>query len=124
MKNLFRVFVARGVSQKGLRGGSTFWLVVGAFQLLGRLYNRGGKRSEVVTLHERLRPGDELTLRFPGKPGRKTRREVAADEQRRRTVEDAHQREVMRLTMIQERGGRRGRKASKALRALLENAPK
>ena len=124
MKSLFRIFVARGVSKKGLRGGSSFWLVVGAFQLIARWYGKHGKRVETTTLTERLRPGDELTLRYPGKPGRKTRREVAADQQRRHALEDAHRREVARLQMIHERGGRRGRKAAKALEALRETAPK
>lgn len=124
MKNLIRLFVARGVSKKGLRGGSSFWLVVGALQFLGRMYRKYAKKSETVTLAEQLRPGDELTLRYPGKPSRKTRREVVADQKRRRAVEEAYQRAVAELRVAETRGGRRGRKASKALRELLENPPK
>jgi hypothetical protein len=121
VKSLLRLFVSRGVAKKGLRGGSSVWLAVGALQFLMRLYNRKGKRSEVVTLAERIRPGDELIVRYPGKPGRKTKREINTVQKKATTSQLEFQRRVNDLEAKRDSGGRRGRKAGEALRALAEN---
>jgi hypothetical protein len=120
MKSLLRVLLSRGVAQKGLRGGSPIWLAIGALQLLRRFYSRSGKRSETVTLSERVRPGDELIIRYPGKAGRKTKKEIAATQKSRTAAQVARQREIDRLEQRRAAGGRKGRKATRAL-AEIEN---
>jgi cystathionine beta-lyase family protein involved in aluminum resistance len=124
VKALLRLLVSRGVAKKGLRGGSSLWLAIGALQFLMRLYNRKGKRSEAVTLAERIRPGDELIVRYPGKPSRKTKREISTVQKNANTALRDFQRRVNVLEAKRDSGGRSGRKATEALRALVENGSK
>lgn len=124
MKALLRLLVSCGVAKRGLRGGSTLWLAIGALQFIGRLYNRKGKKSESVTLAERIRPGDELIVRYPGKPGRKTKREIGVVQKRATEAQRQFERQRKDLEARRDAGGRRGRKAAKALSALVTNDTK
>jgi hypothetical protein len=124
VKSVLRLLVSRGVAQKGLRGGSTLWLAIGALQFVGRLYNRKGKRSESITLAERIRPGDELIVRYPGKPGRKTKREIGAIQKRTTAAKREFERQRTKLESQANAGGRRGRKAAKALSVFVTNETK
>ena len=124
MKALLRLLVARGVTQKGLRGGSSLWLAIGALQFISRLYNRKGKRSESITLAERIRPGDELIVRYPGQPGRKTKREIKTMQNRATAAQQQFQKQLVDLEAKRDAGGRRGRKAAEALLSLTKSATK
>ena len=91
------------------------WLVVGAFGVLKRLYRMFAPKTERIQLGERLRPGDELTLRYPGKPGRKVQKEQRLVQTRRTAAKAAHDAERAKLS---ERSAGRGRAARKAKRLL------
>jgi hypothetical protein len=73
-----------------------------------------------VTLAERIRPGDELIVRYPGKPGRKTKREISATKKTRTAAQVARQREIDRLEKRRAAGGRKGRKATRALAEIVD----
>lgn len=120
MKALLALAVRRRVLDRGLRGGSSFWLVVGAFGVLRRLYTTLSPRSERVQLAERLRPGDELTIRYPGKPGRKVRQEQRLVHARRAAAKKAHEIERARLMEQAAGTGRKARQASRLLDDLRE----
>jgi hypothetical protein len=124
VKALVRLLVSRGVAQKGLRGGSSLWLAIGALQLISKLYHRKGKRSESITLAERIRPGDELIVRYPGRPGRKTKREIKTVQKRATQAQLLFQNRVSELEAKRDSGGRRGRKAAKALMEITKNGTK
>ena len=118
MKALLKLFISRGVAKKGFRGGSSLWLAIGALQFLGKLYSRKGKKSESVTLAERIRPGDELIVRYPGTPGRRTRREIAGTQKRVNAERTRFESQLAALESQRNAGGRRGRIAIRALAAL------
>lgn len=115
MGSLLAALLRRRVVEKGVRNGSTLWLVVGAFGVLRRLHKKMGPRNERVRLTERLRPGDELILRYPGVPGRKVQKEQRLVQSRRSAAKSAHQQERARLI---DRSDGRGRKARQARRLL------
>jgi hypothetical protein len=118
VRRLLTRWITGSVREKGLRGGSSLWLAVGAFNFIRRLYQRKARRSESIALGEKLRPGDELVLRYPGAPGRKVRKEqrIVADERARVAAERA--REIAALRARVDRGGRKGRKAARALASM------
>lgn len=118
LKDLLRAWTRKSVMQKGLRGNSPMWLAVGAFGLLRRLYDRRGRRAEQIMLGERIRPGDELVVRYPGKPARKTRREIATTHANRAREAEDHRRLVGSLTATAAGAGRKARKAQRALTRL------
>ena len=118
LKDLLRAWTRKSVMQKGLRGNSPMWLAVGAFGLLRRLYDRRGRRSEQIVLGERIRPGDELVVRYPGKPGRTTRREIEATLAKRTHEAEVHRRRVDALATAAAGTGRKARKAQRALSEL------
>lgn len=122
LKSFLRLWVRDSVVNKGLRGNSKLWLTVGAFSLLRRGFDRKGRKVEQVALTERIRPGDELVLRYPGKPGRKTRKEIAVVSAKRAAAEFARQREIARLESLVQAGGRKGRKAASALAELRQRS--
>ena len=101
-----------------MRGNSPFWLSVGAFGLLKRFYNSHARKTETVRLGERLRPGDELIIRYPGDPGRKTRKEISAAQALRERKAAAKAAETAKLETKVERGGFGSRKARKQLAVL------
>ena len=118
LKQLVRTWMRGAVREKGMRGNSPFWLAVGAFGLLKRLYDRHGRKTETIRLAEQLRPGDELTIRYPGEPARKTRKEIAAAHalRDRKVVEKAAKAATLEAKV--ERGGFRARKARRQLATL------
>ena len=118
MKSLLRTWVRTSVITKGVKGRSNFWLGVGALGLLMRLFDTNGRRTERVALNERLLPGDELLLRYPGKPGRSTRRKIAESRRREAAELEARSRALSQLRAKADRGGFGGRRASKKLNAL------
>jgi hypothetical protein len=119
VKTLFRSWVRTSVVTKGLRGQSTFWLVMGAFGVLRRLFAKHGRKTERIALAERLRPGDELLLRYPGKPGRSTRKEIAEVQKRRAAEAAAHAKAVAELQAKAASGSFGARRAAKKLQALV-----
>ena len=119
LKTMVRVWLRTSVVRKGLRGGSTFWLAMGAFGALRRQFEKHGQRTERVALGEQLRPGDELIVRYPGKPGRSTRGEIAEVRKRRNAEAAAHAKAVGELQARIDRGGFRARRAAKKLEALV-----
>lgn len=120
MGTLLAAMVRRRVLNRGLRDGSALWLVVGAFGVLRRLYKMFAPRTERVRLSERLRPGDELTLRYPGDPGRKVRREQRLVQSRRLAAKTAHEIERARLKEQAAGAGRKARHAKRLLGELRE----
>lgn len=120
MLNVLRGVVRRSVMKKGLQGGSTFWLIVGAIGLLRRGYSRFAPKTETVALGERIRPGDELVLRYPGTPSRQTRKEVKVIARREAVVAAELADSKARLSRKIEKGGFRASRASKALRELTD----
>ncbi len=115
MGTLLRALVRKRVLDKGLRDGSSLWLVVGAFSLLRRLYRRSASKHETVRLGEQLRPGDDLVIRYPGKPNRRVRKETKLVKARREAAVVAFERE---RAVLAEKAAGRGRSARKATRAL------
>jgi hypothetical protein len=109
----------KSVFDRGLKNGSSTWLLIGAFGILKRLYQRGGRRSEQVALAERIRPGDELIVRYPGAPARKTRKEITEVKKRRTAEQVARDSARAALLRKAERGGWAGRKAAKQLARML-----
>lgn len=118
LKQLVRTWARGSVRDKGLRGNSPFWLAMGAFGLLKRLYDRHGRKTETIRLAEQLRPGDELIIRYPGEPGRKTRKEIAAAHDLRDRKAAAKAAKSATLEAKVERGGFGARKARRQLAAL------
>lgn len=117
---LLRAFVRKRVLGRGVRDGSSLWLVVGAFSLLRRLYRMMAPKNETIRLGERLRPGDDLVVRYPGKAGREVRKETKLVDARRTAAAAAHERERARLVERAAGKGRRARKATQALATLRE----
>lgn len=120
MRTLLGALVRKRVLDKGLRDGSSVWLVVGAFSLLGRLYLRSASKQETVRLGERLRPGDDLVIRYPGKPDRRVRKETKLVKARRKAAAVAFEQERAALAERAAGRGRRARKATRALASLRE----
>lgn len=60
--------------RKGVRGDSTFWLIVGALGVLRHLQQRHGRPHETVVLRERIRPGDTVQLHLPDEGSTRRRR--------------------------------------------------
>ena len=120
MGALLAALLRRRVVEKGVRNGSSLWLVIGAVGVLRRLYKRMGPRTEQVRLAERLRPGDELTLRYPGVPGRKVQKEQRLVQSRRSAAQSEHEQERARLSERSAGKGRRARRARRLLAALRE----
>lgn len=120
MGTVLRALVRKRVLDKGLRDGSSLWLLVGAFSLLGRLYRRFGAKEEGVRLRAPIRPGDDLVLRYPGRPGRKVRKESTLVTARREAAAVAFEKERAALAARAAGRGRRARKASRALATLRE----
>lgn len=120
MGTVIRALVRKRVLDKGLREGSSLWLLVGAFSLLGRLYRRFAAKEETVRLRAPVRPGDDLVVRYPGKPGRKVRKENTFVNARREAAAVAFEKERTALAQQAAGRGRRARKASRALATLRE----
>lgn len=120
MGTLLGALVRKRVLDRGVRNGSSLWLVIGAFGLLRRLYRRLGSKHETIRLGERLRPGDELVVRYPGKPGRKVSKETKLVKARRDAAAVAFDNERAALAERAAGGGRAARKASRALETLRE----
>lgn len=114
-----RTWVRSSVVSRGLRGNSTFWLAVGALGLLRRFFEKRGRKVARIRLHERLRPGDELIISYPGRPGRVTRKEVAEVQRRRAAQAEARDRLLSRLQEKVGRGGFGARRAARQLEALI-----
>lgn len=74
LRSLARNWVRQSVMRKGVRGDSTFWLVVGALGLLRSLQTRHARPHESVVLRERIRPGETLELHLPPERHRRRRR--------------------------------------------------
>jgi hypothetical protein len=108
------------VRDKGVRNGSSLWLIVGAFSVLRRMYRFFAPKSETIRLGEKLRPGDDLVIRYPGEAGRKVRKEQKLVMARRIAAQAAHERERATLAAKAEGTGRRARKAKRALASLVE----
>lgn len=119
LKSFVRTWVRTAVVSKGLKGQSTFWLVVGALGVLRNYFEKKARKTERIALGERLRPGDELHLRYPGKPGRSTRKEIGEVIRRRTSEATAHATLVSGLQQKIDRGGLGARRAAKKLEALL-----
>ncbi len=85
--SLVGAWLRKKAMDKGVRGGSSVWLTVAALGLIRRLYRDHAKKTEVIGLGQPLRPGDRLLVTYPGKPGRRTRKEQRLDD-KRRTAED------------------------------------
>ncbi len=120
MGPVLRALVRKRVLDRGLRDGSSLWLVVGAFSLLGRLYRRSAAKNETLRLRAPLRPGDDLVVRYPGKPDRKVRKESKLVKARREAAAVAFEKERAALAERAAGSGRRARKASRALATLRE----
>jgi hypothetical protein len=120
MGAVLRALVRKRVLDKGLRDGSSLWLVVGAFGLLRRLYRRSAAKHETVRLREQLRPGDDLVIHYPGKPDRRVRKEIKLVKARRQAAAAAYETERAALAERAAGDGRRARKASRALATLRE----
>jgi hypothetical protein len=108
----------RTVMRRGIQGGSTFWLLVGAVGLLRKGYDRMARKTETIALAERIRPGDELIFRYPGPPSRQTRKETKVIAKRATAAQLERDRSIAKLTQKADRGGLRARKARKALASL------
>jgi hypothetical protein len=115
LKSLVRNFIKTSVLNKGLRGNSSAWLVIGAFSLLKRLYNQSGGRTETVALKEKIRPGDELIVKYPGAPGRGVRKEVHELTKRRTAAAAERAAEIRRLQTKVDKGGIGAKKAARQL---------
>lgn len=120
MGTLLRALVGKRVLDKGLRDGSSLWLVIGAFSLLGRLYRRFAAKDETVRLRAPLRPGDDLVVRYSGRPGRTVRKETKLVKARREAAAVAFEKERAALAEKAAGRGRRARKASRSLATLRE----
>lgn len=120
MGTLLRALLRKRVLDRGVRNGSSLWLVVGAFGVLRRLYRMFAPKNETIRLGERLRPGDDLVVRYPGKPDRKVRKETKLVAARRTAAAEALDRERARLAERAAGKGRRARKAQRALSTLRE----
>jgi hypothetical protein len=120
MGAIIAALIRRGVRDKGLRNGSSLWLVIGAFSVLRRMYRFFAPKNETIRLGEKLRPGDDLVIRYPGEPGRKVRKEQKLVTARRLCAQVAHERERAALAVKAEGTGRRARKAKRALASLVE----
>ena len=118
LKSLVRTWVKTSIVSKGVRGQSTFWLAIGALGVVRRYFVQHGRRTERIALRERLRPGDELSLRYPGRPGRATRKEIAEVLRRKEAEATAHARLVAELQAKVDTGGFGARRAAKQLVAL------
>lgn len=115
LKSLVRNFIKTSVINKGVRGNSSAWLIIGAFSLLKRLYDRAGKRTQTVALAEKIRPGDELIVRYPGKPVRGVRKEVTELTKRRTAAVEERASEISRLQTKVDKGGFGSKKAARQL---------
>jgi hypothetical protein len=115
LKSFVRNFIKTSVVNKGLRGNSSAWLVIGAFSILKRLYNQGGGRSETVALTEKIRPGDELIVKYPGAPGRGVRKEINELTKRRTAAAAERAATIGRLQTKADKGGFGSRKAARQL---------
>ena len=71
-------YLRRGAISKGLFGGSTGWMVVGAFVWGPRLIKRLLGRNEVVVATEVLRPGEGVVLQTIPQQTRAQRRALRA----------------------------------------------
>lgn len=120
MGALLALALRRRALDKGLREGSTLWLLIGAISVVHRLYRKIGPRTETVRLGERLRPGDELTLRYPGKAGRKVRKETRLVAAKRTAAQKAYDEQRAALVTVAAGSGRKARKAQRHLDALVE----
>ena len=120
MGALISAFIRRRVRDKGVRNGSSLWLIVGAFSVLRRLYRALAPKNETIRLGEKLRPGDDLVIRYPGPPGRKVQKEQKLVKARRHAAQAAHERWRVALTEEAQGTGRRARKAKRALASLAE----
>jgi hypothetical protein len=118
LKSLVRTWVRTSVVTKGVRGQSSFWLAIGALGMLRKYFDQKGRKTERIALGERLRPGDELTLRYPGKPVRPVRKEIAEVLKRRAAEAAAHAKAVAELQAKVDKGGFGARRAAKELDAL------
>ena len=115
LKTLVRSFVRTSVINKGLRGNSSAWLIIGAFGILKRLYDRTGGRQETVALTEKIRPGDELIVKYPGVPGRGVRKEISELTKRRNAAAAERAAIIGRLQTKAEKGGFGSKKAARQL---------
>lgn len=120
MGALIGAFIRRRVRDKGLRNGSSLWLIVGAFSVLRRLYRALAPKNETIRLGEKLRPGDDLVIRYPGPPGRKVQKEQKLVKARRLAAQAAHERSRVALAEKAQGTGRQARKAKRALASLAE----
>jgi hypothetical protein len=120
MGTLLRALVRKRILDRGVRNGSSLWLVVGAFSVLRRLYRMLAPKQETIRLGERLRPGDDLVVRYPGTPGRKVRKETKLVDARRTAATLAFEQERAQLAERATGKGRRARKAKRALSTLRE----
>ena len=120
MGALLAALLRRRVLNKGLRNGSSLWLVVGAFGVLRRLYRLFAPKTERIALGERLRPGDELTIRYPGTPGRKVKKERQLVAARRVAAKEAYDADRARLESKAAGRGWSARKAKRLLSSLSE----
>jgi hypothetical protein len=115
LKSLIRNFIKTSVVNKGLRGNSSAWLVIGAFSMLKRLYNKAGGRTETVAFTEKIRPGDELIVKYPGKPVRGVRKEVTELTKRRAAAAAERAATIGRLQTKVDKGGFGSKKAARQL---------
>ncbi len=120
MGTLLRALLRKRVLERGLRDGSSLWLLVGAFSLLRRFYRRSAAKNETIRLRAPLRPGDDLVVRYPGTPGRKVRKESKLVNARREAAAVAFEKERVELAQRAAGSGRRARKATRALATLRE----
>jgi hypothetical protein len=115
LKSLVRSFIKTSVVNKGLRGNSSAWLVIGAFGVMKRLYDRGGRRTETVAFSEKIRPGDELIVTYPGVPGRGVRKEITELAKRRTAAAAERAATIGRLQTKANKGGFGSKKAARQL---------
>ena len=76
--------------------------------------------NETIRIGERLRPGDELVLRYPGTPDRHVRKESTLVKARREAAALAFEKQRAALAEEAAGTGRRARKATRALAMLRE----
>ena len=120
MGALIAAFIRRRVRDKGVRNGSSLWLVIGAFSVLRRLYRAFAPKNETIRLGEKLRPGDDLVIRYPGPPGRKVQKEQKLVKARRLAAQVAHDRQIAVLAEKAQGTGRGARKAKRTLESVTE----
>ncbi len=84
------------------------------------MYRFFAPKNETIRLGEKIRPGDDLVIRYPGQAGRKVRKEQKLVTARRSAAQADHERRRLALAAKAEGSGRRARKAKRALESLVE----